>query len=46
MTRLWLSEDEAVNHILSRHFSTFYQAERIADRTAARHLHVCRANAA
>ena len=27
---LWLSEDEAVSHILSKHFSTFYQAERIA----------------
>jgi len=27
---LWLSEDEAVNHLLSRHFNTFYQTERIA----------------
>jgi hypothetical protein len=27
---LWLSEDEAVHHILSRHFNTFYQAERTA----------------
>jgi hypothetical protein len=27
---LWLSEDEAVNHLLNRHFNTFYQAERIA----------------
>jgi hypothetical protein len=27
---LWLSEDEAVQHILSRHFGTFYQAERTA----------------
>jgi len=27
---LWLSEDEAVTHILSRHFQTFYQAERTA----------------
>jgi hypothetical protein len=26
----WLSEDEAVQHILSRHFQTFYQAERTA----------------
>ncbi len=25
---LWLSEDEAVAHILSRHFDTLYQAER------------------
>ncbi len=25
---LWLSEEEAVSHILSRHFATFYQAER------------------
>jgi hypothetical protein len=25
---LWLSEDEAVEHLLDRHFSTFYQAER------------------
>jgi hypothetical protein len=27
---LWLSEDEAVNHLLSRHFNTFYQTERTA----------------
>ena len=27
---LWLSEDEAVAHVLSRHFGTFYQAERTA----------------
>ncbi|MCL5096907.1 MAG: hypothetical protein M1608_05155, partial [Candidatus Omnitrophica bacterium] len=27
---LWLSENEAVDHVLSRHFSTFYQTERIA----------------
>jgi hypothetical protein len=27
---LWLSEDEAVQHILARHFGTFYQAERTA----------------
>jgi hypothetical protein len=27
---LWLSEDEVVQHILSRHFQTFYQAERTA----------------
>ncbi|HLH53236.1 MAG TPA: hypothetical protein VKY92_06425 [Verrucomicrobiae bacterium] len=27
---LWLSEDEAVSHILKRHFATFYQAERTA----------------
>jgi hypothetical protein len=27
---LWLSEDEAVGHILSRHFATFYQAEKTA----------------
>jgi hypothetical protein len=26
---LWLSEDEAVQHLLNRHFNTFYQAERI-----------------
>lgn len=25
---LWLSEEEAVGHILSRHFATFYQAEK------------------
>lgn len=27
---LWLSEDEAVAHILKKHFGTFYQAERTA----------------
>ncbi|MFO1514961.1 MAG: hypothetical protein U1F83_18980 [Verrucomicrobiota bacterium] len=27
---LWLSEDEAVAHVLSRHFTTFYQAEKMA----------------
>jgi hypothetical protein len=27
---LWLSEDEAVKHLLNRHFNTFYQAERTA----------------
>ena len=27
---LWLSEDEAVAHVLRKHFSTFYQAERTA----------------
>ena len=27
---LWLSEDEAVAHVMSRHFGTFYQAERTA----------------
>jgi hypothetical protein len=27
---LWLSEDEVVAHVLSRHFATFYQAERTA----------------
>ncbi len=27
---LWLSEDEVVQHLLNRHFNTFYQAERIA----------------
>src|SRR5271154_3773095 len=26
----WLSEDEAVAHVLKNHFATFYQAERIA----------------
>ncbi|MEO7676920.1 MAG: hypothetical protein ABIV39_09185, partial [Verrucomicrobiota bacterium] len=25
---LWLSEDEAVAHVLEKHFATFYQAER------------------
>lgn len=25
---LWLSEDEAVEHLLSKHFDTFYKAER------------------
>ena len=27
---LWLSEDEAVAHVLRKHFGTFYQAERTA----------------
>jgi len=27
---LWLSEDEAVSHVLHRHFATFYQSERTA----------------
>jgi len=27
---LWLSEDEAVSHVLKKHFATFYQAERTA----------------
>jgi hypothetical protein len=27
---LWLSEDEAVAHILKKHFGTFYQADRTA----------------
>lgn len=27
---LWLSEDEAVAHVLKEHFATFYQAERTA----------------
>jgi hypothetical protein len=27
---LWLSDDEAVDHVLKRHFATFYQAERTA----------------
>jgi hypothetical protein len=26
----WLSEDEAVSHVLKNHFATFYQAERTA----------------
>ena len=26
----WLSEDEAVAHVLNKHFATFYQAERTA----------------
>jgi hypothetical protein len=26
---LWLSEQEAVDHVLSRHFATFYQVEKI-----------------
>lgn len=26
---LWLSEDEAVQHVLNRHFDTFYQTEKI-----------------
>ena len=25
---LWLSEDDAVRHVLDRHFATFYQSER------------------
>ena len=27
---LWLSEDEAIDHVLRKHFATFYQAERTA----------------
>lgn len=27
---LWLSEDEAVGHVLNKHFATFYQADRTA----------------
>ncbi len=27
---LWVSEDEAVGHVLNKHFATFYQAERTA----------------
>src|SRR5690348_14860338 len=27
---LWLSEEEAVGHVLNKHFATFYQAERTA----------------
>jgi len=27
---VWLSEEEAVAHVLSRHFATFYQAEKTA----------------
>jgi hypothetical protein len=27
---LWLSEEEAVSHVLKKHFTTFYQAERTA----------------
>ncbi len=27
---IWLSDDEAVAHVLSRHFTTFYQAEKTA----------------
>jgi len=27
---IWLSEDEAVAHVLSKHFATFYQADRTA----------------
>jgi hypothetical protein len=27
---LWLSEDEAIAHVLKKHFATFYQAERTA----------------
>ncbi len=27
---LWLSEDEVVQHVLGKHFATFYQAERTA----------------
>jgi len=27
---LWLSEDEAVEHVLRKHFATFYQADRTA----------------
>ncbi|HEV2209854.1 MAG TPA: hypothetical protein VG167_13830 [Verrucomicrobiae bacterium] len=27
---LWLSEDEAISHVLHKHFATFYQAEKTA----------------
>ncbi|MBM3838811.1 MAG: hypothetical protein FJ398_12760 [Verrucomicrobia bacterium] len=27
---LWLSERDAVDHVLTKHFATFYQAERVA----------------
>ena len=27
---VWTSEDEAINHVLARHFTTFYQPERTA----------------
>jgi hypothetical protein len=27
---LWLNEDEAIEHVLRKHFATFYQAERTA----------------
>src|SRR6185437_11602037 len=27
---LWVSEDEAIAHVLNKHFATFYQAERTA----------------
>jgi hypothetical protein len=27
---LWLSEDEAIGHVLRKHFATFYQAEKTA----------------
>jgi hypothetical protein len=27
---IWLSEDEAVAHVLTKHFATFYQADKIA----------------
>jgi hypothetical protein len=27
---LWLSEDDAIGHVLKKHFNTFYQAERTA----------------
>ena len=27
---LWLSEDEAIGHVLKKHFATFYQADRTA----------------
>src|SRR5947199_6984572 len=27
---LWLSQDEAIQHILEKHFGTFYQAEKTA----------------
>jgi hypothetical protein len=27
---LWLTEDEAISHVLKKHFATFYQAERTA----------------
>ena len=39
---LWLSEEEAVTHLLGKNFDMFYKAEKTADRTAQGNLHFCR----
>ena len=39
---LWLSEDEAVAHLLGRNFDMFYKAEKTATEPPTGHLHLCR----